>query len=182
MPVMDDSTPRRASALSQGERLARRLAALPLSELHAALAELDRPAINSLLPFLPIDCKCPVNYGCPDHPGETCECPVIPEPCPHIVEARRREWLLPDDAITFLLWMRNPGEYLPPGAEPRPSRNTNPRAQVAIMAERHRKRQQLRHPGDWCRRELVLDERLTRRLGRLRNGADAPGPLVLEES
>jgi hypothetical protein len=49
------------------------------------------------------------------------------------------------------------------------------------MANRRQRQEALRHPLDWCRLNVQeIDERLTRKLGRLRNGADVAGPLMLE--
>lgn len=179
---MSDDEPGEASTILTGLALARHLARLPAADLPAALCSMPATATRSLAPFLPEDCDCPITFACAAHPAEPCDCPTTAEPCPHIRAAQAGEWPLPPDAVAWLLALRSPRDYLPPPLPPTYSRNTSPRAQVAVMALRHRRRQHLRHPLDWICLGGELDERLTRRLRRIRNGTDAPGPLMKEDS
>ncbi len=179
---MDDNDAGIASTPLRGAALAAHLAALPRSEMLPAVAELPLAAALSLTPFLPADCRCLVELApCPRHPDQDCECPLIAAPCPHFEAALEREWPLPGEAVAILLWRLRPAEYQGPVKRGRPSRNTNPRAQVAIYAAREGLKLQLWHPRDWINLGLeALDQRITRPLRRLRNGADATGGLQLE--
>src|SRR5262249_42454290 len=134
--------------------------------------------------FLPHDCRCKVQLAaCPEHGPHPCDCPLAPLPCEHLVEAMRRPWPLPHDAVAFLLWLGKPRDYFPPPLPEESSENVNPRAHVAVMAGRRKRKRHIRHPLDWLRLGMQeVDERLTRRLTRLRNGADGIGPLLLEGS
>lgn len=177
MPAMD------GTARDGVTKLLAHLRALPPAQLVPCLIELTRAELAALAEFLPRDCRCPLRVmGCrSDCEPEACDCAAIPEPCPHIVEAQARDWPLPPLAIAYLLWKANPKEFEEPASLPAASPNTNPRAQVAVFAERRRRRQKLRHPLDWCRTTFA-DDRLARQPVRLRNGADAMGPLLLEGS
>lgn len=161
---------------------ARELSALSPAELLLLLASLDSTQRAALRRFLPFDCRCPIRLpDCPEHAPAPCDCRIPPEPCRHIVAAQAEDWPLPITAVAYLLALEAPREFTTPPPPGKPSRNTNPRAQVAVMAERHARGRRLRHPRDWLGLGLQgVDERLTRKLGRLRNGADAPGPLTME--
>jgi hypothetical protein len=143
-------------------------------ELYARLAALSRADLAGLMPHIPRDCTCrPV---CPNHPDEPCDCV-----CPHLAAARHRTWPLCVEGVAYLLWISDPKRYADPRPPASPSCNTNPETQVSVMAERHRRRENLYHPGDWIRLGMeAIDARLGRGTRRLRNGADVAGDLILE--
>lgn len=178
MPVMDDTEPGKAS--TRIARLVEHLRALPEANLRPFLATLDRATLATFAQWLPCDCNCPVRVApCSVH-RDKCQCPALPESCPHLREARRREWPLSIEVVFCLLEITDK-EFLEPAKIPEPSPNTNPRAQVAIYAERRRRKQRLWHKQDWLNDPSKVDERLARWARRLRNGADEVGELIEPE-
>lgn len=160
--------------------LVERLRTMPAAELVPFLDALDRASLHTLAQFLPVDCRCPLRVADCDCARGQCECPQVPERCEHIRAADERDWPLPAVAVAYLLWRSNFKEYVEPPPPKRASRNTNQRAQVAVFAARRKRGVALWHPEDWCRTSHELDDRLARAPVRLRNGADAVGPLRLD--
>jgi hypothetical protein len=156
------------------------------------LSEKDQVNLLGLMPdevlrrieaaYAPQDCDCPIEdglCGCDEFPD--CDCPAVPLPCEHVLAAAGRPFLAPL-ALAYLLWRLHPDEYAEPPPPATPSANTNKQAQVAVYGDRADQvpRVGLRHPADWLRLGPDgVDPRLAREPIRLRNGADAIGPLRL---